>query len=162
MKKPAPAKRIDSRRLNEIQAGHGVLRMLFPESEFEGAEFDKALRFVGASGFTGVAPAASVVRRLVRWYEDGNPGVVCRVLDAGAFSGGMLWVQAAVNRLVRELAGGRPTVLLITGLCEAIRSPSRRWSRLAERERQENLQLLQEQVQSWSKETGTPVSLFVA
>lgn len=154
--------RTDRRRLNEIRAGHGVLRVLFPGSQFQGEEFEKALDFAELSGVHGVDPAASVMRRLVRWYEDGNPGVACRVLDAGAFTGGMLWLQAGVNRVIGDLCRGKPAVLFVTGFCEAIRHPGRRWTRRAEKERQEHLQLLEEQVHQWSKETGTPISLLIA
>ncbi|MBC2601459.1 hypothetical protein [Puniceicoccus vermicola] len=154
--------RVDLRRLSEIRAGHGALRILFPESDFQGVEFEKMLDFAQRDQTPDIVPAASVVRRLVRWYEDGNPGVACRVLDAGAITGGMLWLQAAVNRVIRDFRRGRPAVLLVTGLCEAVCSPGRRWSRRAERERQENLQILEEQVHQWAKATGTPISLFVA
>jgi hypothetical protein len=153
---------MDHRRLSEIRAGHGALRLLFPGSNFQGEEFEKALEFARRNEIREISPAASVVRRLIRWYEDGNPGVAYRVLDAGAFSGGMLWLQAAVNRVIRDFNSGRPAILMVTGLCETVRSPGRRWSRRAEQERQENLQLLEEQVHRWSKATGTPISLFVA
>ncbi len=154
--------RLDHRRLKEIRAGHGMLRMLFPGSSFASEEFEKALDFIHTKQIQGVVPAASAVRRLLNWYEDGNPGVACRVLDAGAISGGLLWVQAAVQRVIREMGRGRPAVLLITGLREAVRAPGHRWTRKAERERQEQLELLQETVQKWAQSTGTPVSLFVA
>lgn len=160
--KTSQQSRLDHRRLHEIRAGHGVLRMLFPASQFASEEFDKALDFIAAKHLHGVVPAASVVRRLTQWYEDGNPGVACRVLDAGAISGGFLWVQAAVNRAIAEMSRGRPAVLFVTGLCEAIRAPGRRWTRKAERERQEQLELLEDTVEQWAKTTGTPVSLFVA
>lgn len=162
MKEVRGQQRANARRLSEIQAGHGFLRMVFPESQFQAEEFAKALHFVRRTKASEVVPAASVVRRLVRWYEDGNPGVACRVLDAGAFSGGMLWIQVGLGRVIRDLSRGSPAVLLITGLCEAVRAPGHRWTKRAERERQENLQLLEDQVRRWSETTGTPISLLVA
>lgn len=159
---PAQPRRLRSRRLGEIRTAHGFLRFLFPASRFADAEFEKALRFAGAETEAGLRPPAEVIRRLTGWYRDGNPGVACRVLDAGSFGGGLLWMQASVERTVADLQRGRPAVLFVTGLREAVRPPGRRWSRAAERECRDNRELLEERVHRWSRSTGTPVSLVVS
>lgn len=150
------------RRLGEIQAAHGLLRRLFPRSTFEGPEMERALEFARNGVDSGVQAPAQVIRRLLNWYADGNPGVACRVVDAGALSGGPLWLQAALDRVVGGLRRGRPAVVFVTGLREAVRPGARRWSRSAERERDATLQLVEARVGQWARRTGTPVSLFVS
>lgn len=150
------------RRLGEIRAAHGFLRRVFGGSTFAGREFDRALDFAkGTAGSTVDAPA-QVIRRLLHWYQDGNPGIVCRVLDAGAVSGGVLWLQASYDRIVSGLSHGRPSVVFVTGVREALRPEGKRWSYAAEREKAEFLRLIEERTERWSRNTKTPVSLFVS
>ncbi len=150
------------RRLHEIRAAHGFLRGVFVRSSFAGEEFDKAVDFAKNVAGSAVDAPAQVIRRLLHWYGDGNPGLAWRVLDAGAFTGGVLWLQASLDRLVAGLKGGKPAVLFITGMREAVRPGSKRWSPAAEREKEEFLHLLEQRVERWSRRTNTPVSLFVS
>ena len=152
----------DRHRLREISAAHGILRKIFARSSFEGDEFERAVRFAKQQGAAEVDAPAQVIRCLARWYEDGNPNVAWRVLDAGAFAGGFLWLQASFDRIVAGLKGGRPAVLFVTGIREAVRPRGKRWSPSAETERIQYLQLLEQRIQQWSRRTSTPVSLFVS
>lgn len=157
------SRRLRNRRLSEIRASHSLVRSIFSEeSSFDGDEFENAVRFVDEGCGDEVVSAASVIRKLVRWYQDGNPGVTCRVIDASSFTGGFLWLQSAVNRVVEDLSAENPAVVFITGLGETIRSPKKRWSAKAERERIEGASFLEKQVGHWAERTGTPVTLFVA
>ncbi len=150
------------RRIREVRAAHGLLCGLFPRSGFLSTEIDRALDFAGRTADAAVQPSAEAIRRLVRWYAEGHPSVACRVLDAGAFKGGFLWVQAAVDRIVAGLQRGQPAVLFVTGTREVVRPVGHRWSRTAESERTESLRLIEERISRWSQNTGTPVSLFVS
>jgi len=156
------SKRTRDRRLSEIRAGHCLLKTIFCDSDLPSEEVEKALRFAKRETAAEVVPAACAMRKLARWYSAENPDVACRIIDAGAISGGMLWLQSALNRIVRDLANGRPAILMVTGLRELVRSPGKRWSGKAEREREETVRLLEEQVERWSARTGTPVSFLVA
>jgi len=152
----------DRRRLGEICAAHGFLRRLFDRSTFPGHEFDVALEFARNRAGATVDVPAQVIRRLLAWYQDGNPGIACRVLDAGAVSGGVLWLQAYFDRMVAGLHKGRPAVVFVTGVREALRPDGRRWSPVAEREKTEFQQLLEKRFECWSHRTETPVFLFVS
>lgn len=159
MRQPDTARR---RRLGEIRAAHGFLRRMFGRSAFEAKEFESAMDFAKVTNDSPVDVPAHVIRRLLGWYQDGNPGITCRVLDAGAVSGGLLWLQASFDRIVAGLNNGRPTVVFVTGTREALRPGGKRWSRAAEREKAEFLHLLEERAERWSRRTQTPVSLFVS
>jgi len=156
------SKRLRERRISEIRAGHCLLRTVFHDSDFQAEEFEQALRFARKNPQGEVVSSATVVRRLARWYAEGRTTVDCRVIDAGAFAGGMLWLQSTLNRIVSEMGTGRPAVLLVTGLCELVRTPGKRWTGAAEREREQSVRLLEGQIQRWARETGSPVSLLVA
>jgi|GEM_PF-3080354 hypothetical protein len=158
----AQPKRIRHRRLSEIQAAHSLLRRVFTDSEQETAEFAKALDFAKNAEGIEVSPSATVVRRLIRWYGSHNKAVVCRVLDAGAFSGGLLWLQTALGRIVEEIGRDKPAIVMVTGLREAVRSPARRWSRKAEQERLESVQLIEESVHRSALSRGVKISLFIS
>jgi len=157
-----PRLTVRRRRLGEISIAHGFLRNIFARSSFEGsAEFEHAVAFASSHVDGAVAPSAQVIRRLLRWYDDGKFGVTCRVFDAGAIGGGMLWLQASLDRLMEGLSADRPTVLLLTGTREAVRPTGRRWSSRAERERKEILHWVERRVENWSRRMGAPVSLLV-
>ena len=163
MKSPAARTKTDRRRLGEVRAAHGLLERLFPNAAFPSGEFSAALSFAGSrEGAKEIAPPSQAIHKLVQWYGREHPEVACRIIDAGAFAGGLLWLQASLDRIVRELQRGRPAVLFVTGLRECVRHSDRRWSPAAERERTAGLFLLEERVARWSKETATPVSLFVS
>jgi len=163
MKFPAAATRAGRRRLCEVRAAHGLLDRLFPDAAFPSGEFSAALSFAESQGGAReIAPPSQAIGKLVEWYGREHPGVACRIVDAEALAGGLLWLQSALDRIVRELQRGRPAVLFVTGLRECVRHSGRRWSPVAERERTDGLYLLEERVARWSKETATPVSLFVS
>lgn len=151
------------RRLREIRAAHSYLRGLFAgRSSFDGDQLEQALEFAGTQKNVTAEVPAQVIRRLLNWYEDGNPGVMCRVLDAGAVTGGFLWLQASFDRLIEGLKNGCPAVLFVTGIRETVRPEGRRWTRAAEKERTEYLRLLEDRIERWSSRTKTPVTLFVS
>ncbi len=163
MKFPPTGTRLARRRLGEVRAAHGFLARLFPGASFPTEAFSDALSFAEAqAGTREIVPPSQAIRKLIEWYGGSHPGVICRIVDASALNGGLLWLQAAFDHVIREHPRGRPVVLFVTGLRECVRPSERRWTRAAERERTQGLFLLEERAARWAKETATPVSLLVS
>ncbi|MEM0967611.1 MAG: hypothetical protein AAGJ81_15800 [Verrucomicrobiota bacterium] len=162
MNREKHALRMKRRRLSEIRTANGLLGSIFPKSMGVAEQVDEAIRFAWREKDGSVEPSAGVIEKLIQWYQNKDAKVLLKVLDASSFSGGFLWLGAALDRVLEQLKEGQPGVLVVTGLKDSVRPAAKRWSQRAERERREQIEILEERASLWARSKGSPVTLLVS